>query len=116
VYLTAMIAMAAGPGDAPPAVPPPVPPGFTLQPGPKDRRIVAPDCRPGRADEIVVCARDPGRDRLTEIKPPDGVVDRPGGVVGLDIGGARLEPKLEQVEFPGGIVSKRVMVTIKIPF
>jgi len=112
VYLTAMIAMAAGPSDAPPAVPP----GFTLQPPPRSERIVPPPCQRGRPDEIVVCGRDAGRDRLTELKPPPGIVDRKGGVVGLDVGDARIEPKLEEVEFPGGMVSKRVMVTVKIPF
>ena len=112
MYLSAMIAIAVGPGDSPPTVPP----GFTLKPAPRDERIVPPDCRPGRPDEIVVCAPDARRDRLTELKPPSGIIDRKGGVVGLDVGDARIEPKLEEVEFPGGMVSKRVMVTIKMPF
>ena len=108
MYLTAMIAIAAGPGDAPPAVAPAIPSDFTLQAAPRGERILPPPCRPGRPDEIVVCGHDADRDRLTELKPPRGIVDAKGGVIGLDIGGARIEPKLEQVEFPGGMVSKRV--------
>jgi hypothetical protein len=109
--LTALIALAAARGDPPAAVPP----DFQLKPPPRGERILPPPCQRGRGDEIVVCGR--GEDeRLREAKLPPGVELREGKVIGVDIGGARVEPKLEEVAMPRGAVSKRVMVTVKVPF
>lgn len=111
MYLTAMIALAAAEGD-PPA---PIPSDFQLKPAERSERILPPPCRPGRGDEIVVCGRSEDQ-RLRESKLPPGVRVREGGVVGIDLGDARIEPKLEQAPMPRGAVSKRVMVTVKVPF
>jgi hypothetical protein len=111
VYLTAMIALAAAEGDSPPAIPS----DFQLKPPARSERILPPPCRPERGDEIVVCGRSEDR-RLEPLKPPPGVHPSDGGVIGMDLGGARIEPKLEEVAMPGGAVSKRVMVTVKLPF
>jgi hypothetical protein len=111
VYLTAMIALAAAEAEPPPAVPP----DFQLKPPPRGEHILPPPCQRGRGDEIVVCGRSQD-ERLREAKLPPGVELREGGVVGVDLGGARVEPKLEEVAMPQGAVSKRVMVTVKVPF
>jgi hypothetical protein len=92
-----------------------VPSEFELKPAPPSPRITQ-DCRrSAAAGEIVVCGRSRDEYRARELRPPPGIVD-PGGVIGLDLGGARLEPKLEQVGMPEGRISKRIMVTVKMPF
>ena len=68
------------------------------------------------AGEILVCGRSPDGHRLVEVKPPAGIEDDPGGVIGVNAGGSRIEPKLEQVGMPDGRISKRIMVTVKVPF
>jgi hypothetical protein len=52
---------------------------------------------------------------VRELRPPPGIVDR-SGVIGVDLGGARLEPKLGQIAMPESRISKRIMVTVKVPF
>ena len=78
-------------------------------------RATPQDCRRNAAaGEIVVCGRQPDEYRYKEVKPPAGLeVD---GVIGFDLGGARVEPGLSQVAMPDGRVSKRIMVTVKVPF
>lgn len=108
-----MIALAVADGEPPAAVPP----DFQLKPPARDEHVLPPPCRPEGGDEIVVCGRDGERDRLRDAKLPPGVRVHEGGVVGVDLGGgARLEPKLEEVVLQEGLVSKRVMVTVKVPF
>jgi hypothetical protein len=90
---------------------------FQLKPPPASLRVTPEDCRrSAAAGDIVVCGRSQEQHRVRELKPPAGIeIDEPG-VIGMDLGGARVEPKLEQVGMPDGRISKRVMVTVKIPF
>jgi hypothetical protein len=94
-----------------------VPSDFELRPPPAPLRVTPEDCRrSAAAGDIVVCGRSQEQHRVRELKPPAGIeIDQPG-VIGINIGGARVEPKLEQVGMPDGRISKRVMVTVKIPF
>jgi hypothetical protein len=94
-----------------------VPSDFALKPPPDSLRVTPHDCRrAAAAGEIVVCGRRADEYRLKEAEPPAGLEIDQGGVVRLDLGGARLEPKLDQVGMPDGRVSKRIMVTVKVPF
>jgi hypothetical protein len=94
-----------------------VPSDFELKAPPPSSRVVPEDCRrTAAAGEIVVCGRNPDQYRVREIKPPKGIEVDEGGVIGLNVGGSRVEPLLEQVEMPGGQISKRIMVTVKVPF
>jgi hypothetical protein len=80
-------------------------------------RVTPEDCRrEAAAGEIVVCGRDSDAYRYREIKPPAGIEVDSGGVIGFDVGGARMEPGLSQVTMPDGRISKRIMVTVKVPF
>lgn len=80
-------------------------------------RVTPQDCRRGApAGEIVVCGRSPDEYRLKALKPPAGIEVKEGGVIGFDLGGARVEPSLGQVGMPDGRISKRFMVTVKVPF
>jgi hypothetical protein len=90
---------------------------FALKPTARSRRITPDDCRRTvAAGEIVICGRNPDQHRVTELKPPKGIeIDEPG-VIGLNIGGARVEPGLEQVGMPDGRISKRIMIKVKVPF
>lgn len=91
--------------------------GFELKPADVPLRVTPPDCRRGAAaGEIVVCGRSPDEYRLKALKPPRGIEVDEGGVIGFDLGGARVEPQLDQVTMPDGRISKRIMVTIKMPF
>lgn len=91
--------------------------GFELKPPEISLRATPQDCRrSAAAGEIVVCGRSPDEYRLKELKPPDGLKVDEGGVIGFDIGGARVEPNLSQVAMPDGRISKRIMVTVKMPF
>ncbi|HYI39259.1 MAG TPA: hypothetical protein VE053_02965 [Allosphingosinicella sp.] len=94
-----------------------VPSDFELKSPPMPLRVTPEDCRrTAAAGEIVVCGRSPDHYRVKELKPPKGIeIDAPG-VVGLDMGSARVEPQLQQVQMPDGRFSKRVMVTVKVPF
>ena len=93
------------------------PSDFELKPPAVALRVTPPDCRrAAAAGEIVVCGRGADRYRVRELSPPPGIEIDEGGVVGHDLGGARLEPKLDQVGMPDGRVSKRIMVTVKVPF
>jgi hypothetical protein len=94
-----------------------VPSEFELKPPATGLRVTPQDCRRGAAaGEIVVCGRSPDEYRLKAIKVPKGMEIDEGGVIGLDLGGARVEPELSEVGMPGGRISKRAMVTIKVPF
>jgi hypothetical protein len=96
-----------------------MPSDFDLKAPPASLRVVPEDCRrSAAAGEIVVCGRSSDHYRAREIKPPKGIeIDERGGVIGLDLGGgARLEPSLSQVGMPDGRISKRFMVTVKVPF
>lgn len=80
-------------------------------------RVTPDDCRRAApAGDIVVCGRRPDEYRVTELKPPRGIAVGEGGVIGFDLGGGRVEPELEQVMMPDGRISKRIMVTVKMPF
>jgi hypothetical protein len=94
-----------------------VPDGFTLKPPPAPLRVTPEDCRrAASAGEIVVCGRDSEAYPYREIKPPAGIDVDSGGAIGFDVGGARVGPGLSQVAMPDGRVSKRIMVTVKVPF
>jgi hypothetical protein len=80
-------------------------------------RVTPEDCRrEAAAGEIVVCGRSADHYRVKELKPPKGMEIDEGGVIGLDLGGSRVEPALQQVGMPDGRISKRIMVTVKVPF
>ncbi|HEX6374971.1 MAG TPA: hypothetical protein VFZ91_04555 [Allosphingosinicella sp.] len=102
------------------AAPEPVkiePSAFQLKPPAASLRAVPQDCRrAAAAGEIVVCGRSPDEYRLKEVKPPEGIEIDEGGVVGFDMSGARVEPRLDQVGMPDGRISKRIMITVKVPF
>jgi hypothetical protein len=94
-----------------------VPSDFELKPPPAPLRATPGDCRrTAAAGEIVVCGRSPDEFRLKELRPPKGIKIDEGGVIGFDLGGARVEPALQQVGMPDGRISKRIMVTVKVPF
>lgn len=94
-----------------------VPSDFDLKPSAPSLRITPDDCRrTAAAGEIVVCGRSPDQYRAKELKPPKGVEMDEGGVIGLNVGGARVEPSMEQVGMPDGRISKRIMVKVKVPF
>lgn len=94
-----------------------MPSEFVLKPPAPSLRVTPRDCRRGAAaGEIVVCGRSPDEYRLKEIEVPKGMEIDEGGVIGLDLGGARVEPSLSQVGMPDGRISKRIMVTVKVPF
>ncbi|MFL6845679.1 MAG: hypothetical protein ACJ8ER_12445 [Allosphingosinicella sp.] len=94
-----------------------VPSEFSLKPPPASSRVTPQDCRREvAAGEIVVCGHDSDAYRYKEIKPPPGIEVDSGGVIGLDFGGARVEPEMTEVAMPDGRVSKRIMVTVKVPF
>ncbi len=94
-----------------------VPSGFELKPAATSLRVTPPDCRrTAAAGEIVVCGRSPDEYRVREVKPPKGIEIDEGGVIGLDLGGARVEPSLSQVGMPDGRISKRIMLRVKVPF
>jgi hypothetical protein len=94
-----------------------IPSDFELKAPGAPERIIPDDCRrSAAAGEIVVCGRNPDQYRARELKPPNGIEVHEPGVVGLDIGGVRIEPKLEEVQMPQGQISKRVMVTVKVAF
>lgn len=93
------------------------PSDFELKSPAPSLRVTPEDCRrTAAAGEIVVCGRSPDSYRVMELKPPRGMEIDEGGVVGLNLGGARVEPLIQQVEMPQGRISKRVMVTVKVPF
>lgn len=94
-----------------------VPSEFELKPPAASLRVTPQDCRrSAAAGEIVVCGRLADEYRLKEIKVPKGMEIDEGGVIGFDLGGARVEPGLSQVGMPDGRISKRIMVTVKVPF
>jgi hypothetical protein len=94
-----------------------MPSEFELKPPAVSLRVTPEDCRrEAAAGEIVVCGRDADAYRYREIKPPAGIDVAEQGVIGLDLGGARVEPSLDQVTMPDGRISKRIMVTVKVPF
>jgi hypothetical protein len=63
-----------------------------------------------------VCGRSQEQHRLRELKPPAGIeIDEPG-VIGDQHRRRPRRAQLEQVGMPDGRISKRVMVTVKIPF
>ena len=90
---------------------------FELKPPAPSLRATPQDCRRNSAaGDIVVCGRRPDEYRLKEIKVPEGMEIDEGGLIGFDLGGARVEPGLSQVAMPDGRISKRIMVTVKVPF
>lgn len=94
-----------------------MPSDFELKSPPASLRVTPEDCRrTAAAGEIVVCGRSSDHYRVRELKPPKGIEIDEGGVIGFDLGGARVEPALQQVGMPDGRISKRIMVTVKVPF
>ena len=78
-------------------------------------RIVG-DCRRAPGEEIVVCGRRSERHRLEDLRPPEGVRTEEPGVIGYDSPIGRIEPDLQTVVRQDGLVDRRVMVKLKIPF
>ena len=94
-----------------------MPGDFELKPPAAPARLTPEDCRrEAAAGEIVVCGRSADHYRARELKPPKGIEIDEGGVIGRDVGGARVEPLLQQVVMPDGRISKRIMVTVKMSF
>jgi hypothetical protein len=91
---------------------------FELKPRAPALRATPEPCRRTAATgDIVVCGRSEDLYRFREIRPPSGLDINSGGIIGLDLGGgARMGPTLEEVGMPDGRVSKRIMVTVKVPF
>lgn len=90
---------------------------FELKPPARPLRVTPQDCRrEAAAGEIVVCGRSPDAYRAQEIKVPKGMEIDEGGIIGFDVGGARVEPSLSQVGMPDGRISKRIMMKVKVPF
>jgi hypothetical protein len=108
------ILLAAAAAAEPPAI---MPSDYELKPPPASLRVTPEDCRrTAAAGEIVVCGRGAEHYRVREVKPPKGIEIDEGGVIGLNFGGSRVEPALQQVGMPDGRISKRIMVTVKVPF
>jgi hypothetical protein len=94
-----------------------VPSEFVLKPPAPSLRATPQDCRRSAGvGEIIVCGRAQEQFRARELKPPKGMEIDEGGVIGFDLGGARVEPGLSQVGMPDGRISKRIMVTVTVPF
>lgn len=94
-----------------------MPSDFELKPPPVSLQVTPRNCRSaGAAGEVVVCGRNPDQYRVKELRPPKGIEIEEGGVIGFDMGGARVEPALEQVGMPDGRISKRIMVKVKLGF
>lgn len=94
-----------------------MPSEFLLKPPAQSLRATPQDCRRAAGvGEIVVCGRSQDAYRAREIRVPKGIEIDEGGVVGFDVGGARIEPEMRQVGMPDGRISKRFMVTVKVPF
>jgi len=78
---------------------------------------LAPRRCPAATDgEIVVCAVDPETFRL---RPIEGLAETPEGLPRAEFGlggNMAMDVHLEKVELPGGIVSNRVMVGVKLKF
>jgi hypothetical protein len=73
-------------------------------------------CGAGSSDEIIVCGQRPDADRY-RVGPVSSRFDTEPLVAEMGIGGgATARAYAESVEFPGGFVSKRIMVGIKLPF
>ena len=82
------------------------------------RRLPRPDgCAPGTGDEIVVCAvPDPTpRHRLPPLAPRPVEPPLPKAELGI-VGDIRGAVENEAVELPGGVVSNRIMLRMKVPF
>lgn len=114
--------------DAATASPPPavilldsVAQGFDPVDGPDlsgrvDLRLTPRRCPPATEGEIVVCAGDPETFRL---RPIEGLVETPEGLPRAELGlggNMAMDVHLEKVELPGGVVSNRVMVGVKLKF
>lgn len=83
-----------------------------------DLRTVAPPpkCVPGRADEIVVCGRpETERRRLAPLPDNQYADPLPKAEMKLfgDVTGSAV---MEAEQFPGGVVSNRIMLKLKVPF
>jgi hypothetical protein len=88
------------------------PSDFQLKPAPpRDPALRCPEPRPG---EILVCGRRGQGQRLQALPPPPGA--RPGQTVGIDVAGGRLGPRVSEVTFPNGQVSKRITLDFTLPF
>jgi hypothetical protein len=73
-------------------------------------------CGGGSSDEIVVCGARPDADRY-RVGPVSSRFDEEPLVAEIGLGGgARAGAYVESVEFPGGFISKRIMVGVKLPF
>jgi hypothetical protein len=99
----------------------PIPSDFDLATLPLERR---PDlsatlrCRPeapGEDEEIVVCARRP-KNQDYPVDPDADYAQRPIRAEKALGGGATAGVYVDSVEMPGGQVSKRLTVGIKVPF
>jgi hypothetical protein len=74
------------------------------------------DCRRAAGDEILVCGRRDGSQRLEELTPPPGAEAKAPGVIGIDLPFGRIEPEMSTTVRSDGHVDKRIMVKLKIPF
>ena len=94
------------------AAAPVTPSDFTLKPRPPGAPVrTCPEPRPG---EILVCGRRGQGQRLPELPPPPGA--GPRQTVGVDVAGGRLGPRVSEVVFPNGQVSKRITLDFNLPF
>lgn len=82
------------------------------------RRLPRPDgCTPGNGAEIVVCATPDAtpRHRLPPLAPRPAEPLLPRAEFGI-VGDIRGAVENESVELPGGVVSNRLMLRMKVPF
>lgn len=81
-----------------------------------DLRIVRRRCPEGRAQEIVVCAPDPNRDRLRPLKQDYSVTEGLPRAEGEIANGVSLGVDAEGAAMANGVVSNRVMARVKMKF
>ncbi len=72
------------------------------------------DCRATGPDEIVVCGDAPGERHRLKPVDPTRYAEQTEAETGL-IGDVRVAAEAEQAEIAPGVISKRVMVRLKLP-
>ena len=107
--------------DLPPKPPILEAPAFDLsqagrEAGKVDLRTIRPRCPVGRADEIVVCASDPEKERARSLPETYMVAEGlPRAEIDLG-GGVSLDVHLDAGAMPNGYTANRIMVGVKFKF
>ncbi|WP_114952326.1 hypothetical protein [Sphingosinicella terrae] len=112
--MAALFALALQAASAPPPI---MPLPFDLRTIPSDQGRGGPEtCGETEGDEILVCGRRRDDERYRVRMPANPYAEAPVRAgMGLG-GGATAVVQVQSVEFPAGQISKRALVTIRVPF